>query len=326
MICKDHDEPIKLWKLESLVGRVQNDLQVFPEIEESLRIVSIGDRGERSLDYYIVLIESPDLLCFHDLRLPRGDYFFQIDTTLVTPRFILLVEVKSLSGDIYFDLETKQMIRVLNGISEKFPNPVLQVLQQKHQLEQFLIAHHFPDIPIYTLVVSASRKGILHIKPNDTFHLGNVINIQEFIFKYQKINESNAQPVWNDSHLQAVQDLFLREHTPVQVDLMNQFGLTLNDLKKGVRCPVCKRLGVKRKHGSWLCQCSATSKDAHISGLRDYALLVDEWITNKEARDFLGIENREVSKYLLAQLNVPKFGKGKGMKYQIGKLINSPYI
>ncbi|WP_277674518.1 nuclease-related domain-containing protein, partial [Piscibacillus halophilus] len=78
--------------------RVSPDCSVFGDIEESLRIVRIGDRGERSLDYYIELVSSNDLLVFYDLRLPRGEHHFQMDTVLVTPRFVLLVEVKNISG------------------------------------------------------------------------------------------------------------------------------------------------------------------------------------------------------------------------------------
>nr|WP_279401317.1 NERD domain-containing protein [Piscibacillus salipiscarius] len=118
-----------------------------------------------------------------------------------------------MSGDIYFKKETKQMLRVLNGTIEKFPNPVLQVSQQKLQLQQFLKINHLPEIPIYTLVVFVSRKGILHIEPNDHFHLRNVITLQEFIFKYQKLHEILTHTVWKDTDLALAKELFLREHT-----------------------------------------------------------------------------------------------------------------
>ncbi|WP_175614479.1 nuclease-related domain-containing protein [Piscibacillus halophilus] len=310
---------MKLWRLEALERRVSPDCSVFGDIEESLRIVRIGDRGERSLDYYIELVSSNDLLVFYDLRLPRGEHHFQMDTVLVTPRFVLLVEVKNISGDIYFNKESKQMIRVLNNISETFPNPLLQVSQQKFQLQQFLQNYGFPNIPIYTLVVFASRNGILHIQSDDTFHLGKIISIQEFIFKYQKLNESVLGQVWSEGDLNRVSDLFIREHKPEDVDLMKRFGLKAADLMKGVHCPKCGRLGVQHKHGKWVCICGSSSKDAHVLALRDYALLIDEWIINQEARNFLGVESRHAIKRILS--NFEKEGGTKGTRYNLKPLI-----
>ncbi len=94
LICKDHDPPVRLWSLEALSRRVHPSLDVTPDIEDALRIVRVGDRGERLLDYYVDIISTSDLSCFFDLRLPREKNFFQMDTLLITPRFLMIVEVK----------------------------------------------------------------------------------------------------------------------------------------------------------------------------------------------------------------------------------------
>ncbi|TFB22947.1 NERD domain-containing protein [Filobacillus milosensis] len=325
MIAKDHDLPVKLWRLEALSRRCIETHSSLSDIEEKLRVVSIGDRGERSMDYYVNLVDDETLQCFYDLRLPWRSYYFQMDTVLLRPQFILIVEVKNISGDLYFNKDTKQMIRVLKDVSESFPNPLLQVSHHKFQLENYLQLHGFLDVPIYSLVVSASRNGILRIDANDTFHLGKVVPIQEFIFKYQNLCRTVTDRVLSCEEMVRMKDLFLRDHTPNNEDLMKKFGLVYEDLKKGVRCKGCGYLPVDRKWGTWYClRCDKGDRNAHIGGLRDYSLLVNETISNSEAQDFLAVKNREVIKQIFKNLQLPRTGVGKGTRYNLSKLIKSP--
>ncbi|WP_188207512.1 nuclease-related domain-containing protein [Alkalibacillus aidingensis] len=131
MILKDHDKPIKLWKYESINSRIVHGHTNQLPIQDAVRIIRAGDRGERSLDYYVNLIDHERTCCIHDLRLPWRDYYFQMDTLLLNPAWMLIVEVKNMVGDIYFNQDTKQMLRTIEDYTEPFPDPLLQV--QKHQ-------------------------------------------------------------------------------------------------------------------------------------------------------------------------------------------------
>ncbi|MGM8215488.1 nuclease-related domain-containing protein [Bacillaceae bacterium W0354] len=326
MVIKDHDLPLKLWKLEALSERVLESHISFPEIEEALRIVRAGDRGERSIDYYIDLIDSDDLQVFYDVRLPWREHFFQMDTLLLTAWFILLLEIKNITGEIYFKKEPKQMLRILDGTTESFPDPLLQVYQQKFQLENFINMHGFPQIPIYSLVVFVNRNGILHIDPQDTFHIGKVIPVQEFIFKYRALRNQDHPQVLSERQLDKLSNILLNSHTPYDEDVLARFQLTEKELRNGVICPSCQRFGMIREWGGWLCvTCGAKSNNAHVKALRHYALLKKHLISNGEAREFLGVESREVSKYILSTLDVSKIGKGKGMKYDLSSLIDPQF-
>ncbi|WP_222591098.1 nuclease-related domain-containing protein [Tenuibacillus multivorans] len=315
---------MKLWKLEALERRVSNNHPVFSEIEEALRIARAGDRGERSLDYYVDLIDHDKLRCFYDLRLPWLNYHFQMDTVLVKPSFILITEIKNIVGDIHFKQETKQMIRILGGISETFPNPLLQVSQQQYQLEKYLRLHGFPPIPIYHLVVFANRNCILHIDPTDHFHIGKIIPIQEFIFKFEKINRAVNKHVLSEAELERMSQLFLREHTPYDEDVLKRFGVSKKDLQRGVYCPGCGKLPINREWGTWQCPfCMKSFKQAHIPSLRDYGLLINDTISIEEAREFLIVDSREVVKYIFQNLGISRLGVGRGTRYNLNDLINS---
>lgn len=81
-----------------------------------------GYRGEQSLDYYLGFLTNYFIL--HDLRLPDRDHHFQLDTLLISPYFILILEVKNISGTLIFDDHFKQLIRVTPEKEEGFgPDP-----------------------------------------------------------------------------------------------------------------------------------------------------------------------------------------------------------
>jgi len=323
LILKDHDLPLKLWILEALVERVSEENEHYADIHEDLRIVRAGDRGERSIDYYVDLIDDDDLRVFYDLRLPWKKYFFQMDTVLLTSSFILLVEINNLVGDIFFSRETKQMVRRYNEMKEAFPDPLLQVNQQKLQLHYFLKENKFPHIPIYTIVAFVNRNGILHIEPQNNFHLNNVIPIQEFIFKYKEIEQANNQIFLNENQLEALSELFLTSHVPYdQQNILTTYKLGEEDIMQGVQCKQCQRVGMDFYWAHWICNlCGFKSENAHVKALRDYCLLIGRYATNSDARKFLKLNSRHTTKRLLQNLKLSRVGARKGTKYDLSKLV-----
>jgi len=323
LILKDHDLPLKLWILEALIERVSDENVRYEDIKEDLRIVRAGDRGERSIDYYVDLIDDNELRVFYDLRLPWKNYFFQMDTIFLTSSFILLVEIKNIVGDIFFSREAKQMVRRYHEMKEAFPDPLLQVNQQKLQLQYFLKKNKYPHIPIYTIVAFVNRNGILHIEPQNDFHLGKVIPIQEFIFKYKEIEQANNQIFLNENQLESLSELFLTSHVPYdQENILNAYKLREEDIMKGVQCKQCQRVGMDFYWAHWICNlCGFKSEDAHVEALRDYYLLIGRYISNGQAQRFLRKNSRHTIRRLLYDLELEKIGVGKGTKYDLSKLV-----
>ncbi|WP_197205174.1 nuclease-related domain-containing protein [Cytobacillus firmus] len=52
---------------------------------------------------------------------------FQIDIIILTPYFISILEVKNISGSLYFNSIFTQMVRTIEDKEEGFPDPVKQV-------------------------------------------------------------------------------------------------------------------------------------------------------------------------------------------------------
>ena len=69
-------------------------------------------------------------------------------------------------------------------------------------------------------------------------------------------------------------------------------------------------------------KCNKKSKDAHIRALRDYCLLFNETISNKEAREFLSVPSADVMKRILTSMGLQTVGNTRSIKYNLYPLIN----
>lgn len=137
-------------------------------IERDFAKYNAGFKGELSLDYHLSELIEEDFHIFHDLRLPRDhdkQLYFQIDTLIVHSQFCVLIEVKNLIGNLYFDHQYDQIIRTRDGIDETFSDPINQVELQKDHFANWLILNKFPEIPLHTLVVITNPKSYIRISP-----------------------------------------------------------------------------------------------------------------------------------------------------------------
>lgn len=90
-------------------------------------------------------------------------------------------------------------------------------------------------------------------------------------------------------------------------------------LRKGVLCEKCQFQNIMYYHfGMWICsQCGDKSKDAINLALHQYRILISNRITNRELRDFVGIESKAVASKLLKRLKLEQLGSGRGVYYLI---------
>lgn len=63
--------------------------------------------------------------------------------------------------------------------------------------------------------------------------------------------------------------------------------------------------------------CGSTSRNAHQTSIRDYALLIKPSITNRELREFILLESRTTATKLLKEFQFPTTGLKKGQAYTI---------
>lgn len=170
MIIKKREIPLSIHKLQVLLRRIPPNHPKIPFINENLNKMLAGYKGENSIDYPLSFLAEKNFFIFHDLRLYDNKHYFQIDTLLLSQKFVLIIEVKNITGTLYFDPVFNQLIRTKEGKERAFPDPILQVNRQESQLKNWFSQNRLPEIPIQTLIVFSNPQSVIRTSP-ENFHL-----------------------------------------------------------------------------------------------------------------------------------------------------------
>ncbi len=321
LIRKKRTVPIEILILEALLRRLQPDHPKIPQIQAELAKRKKGYRGELSLNYYLDLIDTPEFLILHDIRLTDGKSFFQIDTLMITPYFFLILEVKNIAGTLYFEDESNQMIRTLNNEEEGMPNPILQALRHSRQFKNWLTQRKLPLLPIEHLVIISDPKTIIKASRPSIFT--KVMHNANLPFTFEKFQNRHTKETLTMKEMKKIAGAIEKHHTPKKPDPLVQFFISQTEILKGVHCSKCSALPIERKRGYWYCDnCCAKSQDAYIQALKDYTLLIKPTFTNEEIRDFLQIPSSKLIFRLLKSMNLEYTGEKKGRMYRLPQFQN----
>ncbi|MFP3508718.1 nuclease-related domain-containing protein [Peribacillus sp. SIMBA_075] len=318
LIVKKRKVPLAIRKLRALVYRLPPNHPKLPIIMNDLKKREAGHKGECSIDFPLGFLEPKSYYIFHDLRLQDQSRFFQLDTLLISKKYALIIEVKNISGAIYFDPHFNQLIRTIEGKETAFPDPIIQVSRQESQLTNWFLKNGFPSLPILSLIVISNPKTIIRTAPgNHKLHY-KVIHRDALPAKINRMDHSITDSRFSEKDLKKAVRVMNKHHIDVDFSILERYNLTEKDLIKGVICESCKGNQVLRRHGMWICpQCQLSSKKAHIPALRDYFYLVGSTITNRQLRDFLNISSSSSATRILQSLNLTSRGANKGRVYSL---------
>jgi hypothetical protein len=317
LILKERKIPLINLKLDALLRRLPKDYPKRQKIEEDFAKKNAGYRGEEKVDYYLKDLPNKFRI-IHDLRLPRksGDSYFQMDTLIVSPYFFLILEIKNFFGTLYFDPLFRQMIRTKDGNEEGFLNPIIQVNSQKEHLQAWMDHLKFPSLPVIPLVVVSNPSTILKTSSTYKEALQTVILADTLPTKIKEHEKLFSLERLSNKELRKITRALIHSHTPLEKDVLQSYQIPRSDLLTGVQCPHCFSLPMERFQGKWICShCTYKSKNAHIQAIQDYALLIDTFITNREAREFLHLSSNSIAGKLLKAMKLESTGSYKDRKY-----------
>lgn len=154
MIFKDRNKPQEIFQLESLLQRTSSVQPQFSYWTEKLRRITAGYHGELRVDSLWHEIDLPLPHYFiHDLFIQKEKSSHQIDSVLITSRFVLALEIKSISGLLNFDPQLRQFSRTnKDGSIDGMKNPDDQLRRHEKWLEQFLF-HQRVKLPVIGVIV-----------------------------------------------------------------------------------------------------------------------------------------------------------------------------
>lgn len=314
MIVLERKPSSKMLVLEALMRRLPESNVDFNYFRELYIRTKKGFEGELQVDkmWEELILSTESYYLFHNYQTKndRGNSH-QIDTIFLCRHFILLLEIKNITGRLDIEHEKHQLIRTnSDGTMQGFYNPIDQIERHVRFLKQKLLNWNI-SLPIeYGIVLTKASSIIGHIPKNvPFFHLSGLTSRINFLFnKYPENYISTTQ-------MEILKNLLLEE------TYYNDWSPKVNKkkLRKGVICKECIDKAIMLyNRGRFICpNCNRKSKSALLEGLYDYRMLFKPWITNSEFKAFFKISSRETSYKLLNRLNLAYEGTNRGRLYYI---------
>lgn len=296
--------------IEAVVQRILSNDPEAASFQEEFYRMKAGLAGEKKLKNTLSDFSfKSDYSIFYNFECVNDRGFtHQIDALLITPYFILIFEVKQLSGKLFYKPLFHEFTRVTeNQTHDNFPNPFDQVYRHKLFIKQFLQKLNI-TMPVLQLVVIANYRAELDIslKGFPFIHLSGLPRHLEKLYAENNHKKVNIDYICSQLKM-LIQPLPARK------------TIARCRLKSGVLCQKCEYMSrMHYQRGFWKCEkCRSKSRVALLETLHHYRVLISPRISNKELREFTGIKSTFAASKILTRLNLEKYGATKGSYYLI---------
>jgi Nuclease-related domain len=313
-LLKPREVPIKILCIEALLRFLKPDHPAIPKIKQDLKFRRKGYKGEQDADYYTQLLPD-EFFVLHDLRLTFNGLIFQIDTLIITTKFILIVEIKTFSGELFFNGDTGVLTISTHELITGADNPLIQALNHCNQLKGFLASQKFDLPPMEHLAIISNDKAVIRCSSTSVAkHVGTAKSLP---LKVMELAKRYKKDLVKEKDIKKMARLLKKSHTPETIDILKIYNLKKEDLLLRIPCPVCLKPSMVRSGVRWHCPgCQSHSKDVHINVIKDY-LLIMKTISNKECCELLQLSSPYVAKRLLSSMDLVQTGKTKGRTYSL---------
>jgi hypothetical protein len=316
LIIKERPIPYIIFQLEAVQRRIAKNHPKRSQLENDLNKWWASYRGEQSVDYHLDILPKKDYSILHSLRINNEQNFFQLDTTLLSTKFHLIIDVKNYSGKIHFDKLNGQLIQIKDGVEKSLPDPISQAIRHKIQFQKWLKSHGMPNLPIEYLVVISNTSTIITSDPNYHEVHQYVCKSDNLAIKILNLEQKYQTSLTKEKTIQELGQLLIQSHTPLKSNILQNYNISKNDIDTGVECPKCHCSPMVYINGKWHCKlCNTKSADAYIQGIEDYFHLYSSTATNADFREFLHLPSQRKTTYLVEKLHLPTSGVTKGMIY-----------
>ncbi|WP_167578061.1 nuclease-related domain-containing protein [Ammoniphilus sp. YIM 78166] len=318
MFIKPRTTPEIILKLQALHRRLDPTHKKQPLILQDLLKRKRGYKGEQNLDKYLEYLPQKDYLFLCDLNLIADHRAFQIDTLVISPYLIIIIESKNFFGTLFFDQHTKQMLRTYKGETEAFPDPITQTHRQRIQLLHWFQENKIRPAPIETLVSIGDPSTILQTNPGQHEIFKKILQAEQIPERIQQLEQESKDKILTPYMLQRISECILAQlQPPDTTDILEKYNIPSTELLQGVRCPSCAHIPIHRTHGNWYCpRCHQQKQKAHQQTIRDHLHLTAS-LSNKQCRKLLQINSINTTTRLLNAMELSTKGIGKAKTYHL---------
>ncbi|WP_257009169.1 nuclease-related domain-containing protein [Bacillus sp. 7884-1] len=230
---------------------------------------------------------------FHDLSL-SSDTYFQMDHFFKTPYFGIIFETKNMAGSLEFRDNPPQLIQKReDGQIKYYESPVVQ-LERNMELMSAWLSQRNIDFPLYGAIVLAYPKQHVEIPPPNTKILFPNL-IPPFIKSLPQQGERLDTSTFN----KLSGDLLRSHQTYIPKPVCESYQIPEGAIQPGVRCVACGNIGMIKLPRTWHCpSCKVNDHLAHQATLDEWFLVVKRTITNRECREFFGVDIHTATRIL----------------------------
>lgn len=298
--------------LPRLIARLPVNRSEKDDFEALYQRVKIGFSGELKVDYFLESLGLPNSIrILKNIELSVGeDSSFQIDTLIISTKYILLLEVKNIAGELTFESSPHQLVRNLNGKILKMDCPITQLVNTKSYFEKWLGKRGI-QVSVVGRIILANQQAFVKSAPKDAPILF-MKELPSFLLKL----ENYPDIIGRDECLRLIKKIKQNQVAYDPFPLSEYFKVNPNLLKKSQLCPNCNLSLVYVNHKTRHCtNCRVDVRTNYESALQDWFMVFKGTITNRECQDFLGLKNRHQAKYALKVAGLKKIGKSVATKY-----------
>jgi len=305
--------PSKLRLLEVVLRRLAESDIDYPKYQEMFFKIRKGYIGETRSDreWKEISIPVEHYLFFNYETVNKFGNSNQIDTLLICRNFILILEVKNITGRIDFDEVNRQFINSKSDDKvEVYSNPEDQVERHIRTIREKVQAVNI-RLPIVAAIIFSNTSTIIGRMPKriPAFHLSGLHSFVTSLFnKYSSPSITSEEMGKLKDYLL---DHLIRERWKPSINTKRIITGALCDRCKSQSCMVYS-------NGRFICSnCKAKSKDVLLESLHDYRLLYNPWISNHEFKKFFSISSTKTSYKLLKSLHLFSKGNTRSKIYYI---------
>lgn len=226
------EENRQLLDLIELRDKVKSNKKEY--IERDIAFLKAGIQGEKNV-YFELKNSFIPMICLHDVRIQDRDYVSQLDFVVITAQFIMILETKTLNGDIYIN-ESGDFIRYIKNKDGKLIkkegiySPISQNDRHVRIVKNMLAKEGINKLPVISGVVIANPKSIVNKSKAPT-------KIKYEMFRYDQLTEviqkkinyySKDFNIYEDK-MKEIGEFFIINNKSIRYDYNKRYSLKEED-------------------------------------------------------------------------------------------------
>lgn len=151
MLCLPRGKSYRIEVCEAVLRRGILSIEEEERVRDQMWRLARGMDGEQRADRFWEEIRiHGEYRLFHNYEtVNRVGYTHQMDTVFICSRFVLILELKHIAGEIKYDATRNQLLRLYNGQVKALGDLFNQVSRHEEWLEHFFVGNRCAQFTCY---------------------------------------------------------------------------------------------------------------------------------------------------------------------------------